>query len=113
MATLATNRMEQVIHDIEPDMAKFKKQYEAADAQVMIIRDCVKKLLREVGLMTSEQLLSKYMGTHPKNRYGDMVIPIDVSALISSICILGLYAKALQDPTCLMMPPIGHPLREG
>ena len=112
MATLATKRMEQVIHDIEPEMATFKKQYEAADAQVMIIRDCVKKLLREVGLMTTEQLLSKYMGTHPKNRYGDMVIPIDVSALISSIYTIGFSSKALQDPTCFMVPPHGHPRRD-
>ena len=85
MTTLATKRMEQAIQDIVPDIATTIKQYEAADAQSMIIRDCMKTPLREVGLMTTEQLLTKYMGTSPKNRYGDNVIPIDVSALISSI----------------------------
>ena len=49
------------------------------------------------------------MGVHFENRYGQGLVPAEVIQLISDIFGHGFSIAALQDPTCMEMPPKDHP----
>ena len=94
-----------VLEFLKPQLMVLKERYEGEDAQLIRLRDEVKKLLKEHGLMFREHINSKWMGTHDVNRYGDGVVPADVLALIGDIFQQGFSLTALMDPTCVEMPP--------
>ncbi len=99
------------ISTISNKMDALHARYQQSDAQVVGLRDEAKALLKEAGLLTREVLNSKHIGVHPSNRYGDGLLPADVLALISNIYTQGFSMRALLDPSCTEMPPIGHPRR--
>ncbi len=101
--------LNEAIERVRPAMMLIKIELDKADAQVITLRDAVKKLARENKLVLRETMHSMYLGTHPDNRYGDGVVPIDVYTLIGGIFTQGVSPKSLQDPTCSEMPPFGHP----
>ena len=72
-----------MIEHVAARMDAIGAAYDDADAPVVSLRDQTKTLLRDSLLLTRVKLPSKYMGTHPDNRFGDMVVPQDVPALIS------------------------------
>ena len=94
-----------VLDYLRPQLDALKARYEGDDAQLILLRDEVKALLRAHGLMFKEHINSKWMGTHSVNRFGDGVVPSDVLALIGDIYGQGFSLQALMDPTCIEMPP--------
>ena len=94
---------------IEPRMNEIYAEFLQPDATIVSLRDECKELLRKHGLLVVERLVAKYIGVHPKNRYGDMMIPADVLALITNILGQGFSKKALLDPTVFQVPPPSHP----
>ena len=101
-----------IMDHIAPEMDAIGARYEQPDAPVVSLRDQTKKVLRENTLLTRVELLSTNMATHPDNRFGDMIVPKDVPALISGIYTQGFSFLQLVDPTCSEMPPPGHARRQ-
>ena len=92
----------------KPKMDEIYERYIKPGAPVVALRDEAKACLKEVNLMTKEQIHSKWIGVHPENRYGDGLVPADAIALVSDIFKQGFSLKAMLDPTCTEVPPPGH-----
>lgn len=107
-AKMSSTAIVDAIERVRSRMQELHLLYEQPDAAVVALRDEVKGLLKKEGLMERSFINSKWMGTHPDNRYGDGVVPADVIALIGDIFGQGFSLLALQDPTCSEMPPPGH-----
>ena len=99
---------EAMIAHVATKMDAIGMEYEQSDAPVISLRDKTKQLLRENLLLPKVRLVSTDMATHPDNRFGDMLVPQDVPALISRIYTQGFSELQLLDPTCSEMPPPGH-----
>ena len=102
---------EAMVEHVADRMDAIGEAYNGPDAPVVSLRDQTKTLLRENLLSTRVKLSSTYMGTHPDNRFGDMIVPQDVPALISGIFTQGFSPLSLLDPTCSQVPPVDHPRR--
>ena len=92
----------------KPKMDEIYERYIKPDAPVVALRDESKACLKEVNLMTKEQIHSKWIGVHPESRYGDGLVPADVIALVSDIFKQRFSLTALLDPTCTEVAPLGH-----
>ena len=99
------------LDEIAPEMDRIGAEYEEPDAPVVGLRDRTKAILRDNYLLARVKLLSTNMGTHPDNRFGDMIVPQDVPALITGIFKAGFSVSSLMDPTCVQVPPPNHPRR--
>lgn len=108
MMTLNQQEIENKLLQLKPALLELKAQYEQPEAPLVELRDRLKKLLKDNGLMKRMVIHCSVMGTHPENRYGDGVVPADVIALIGKIFGQGFSLLALLDPTCIEMPPPGH-----
>ena len=82
----------------KPKMDEIYERYIKPDAPVVALRDEAKACLKEVNLMTKEQIHSKWIGVHPENRYGDGLVPADVIALVSDIFKQGFSLKGTSGP---------------
>ena len=100
--------VDKALQALKPTLLEMKARYEQPDAPLVELRDTLKNLLKENGLMKRIAIHCSVMGTHPENRYGDGVVPSDVLALIGKIFGHGFSLLSLQDPTCIEMPPQGH-----
>ena len=95
---------------IEPEMTILKKKFDAPNAAIAQLRDELYDILRKAGLLVEDVIMqAKFLGVHPKNRYGDGVTPSDVLGLISDIFTQGFSENSLQDPCFTEQPPQGHP----
>ena len=97
------------IQSIDDEMQTIRSEFQKIDAHVVGLRDQAKAALIRAGLMTVETINCKYVGVHFENRYGQGLVPAEVIQLISDIFGHGFSIAALQDPTCMEMPPKDHP----
>ena len=78
-------------------------------APAMALRDRAKVLLRGCGLLRRAVLNARSIGIHPRNRYGDGIIPTHVADLISKFCSNGWSGEEAGIPLCVDMPPVTDP----
>jgi hypothetical protein len=100
------------ISEIARQMEDIKTRAMKPDANIILLRDECKDLLKSKGLCMKKFMNSRWVGVHPSNRYGDGVLPADCLALIADIFGQGFSALQLQDPTLVGVPPMGHPRRD-
>lgn len=84
-----------------------ERKFDSPKAEVVDLYEQVKAIARQHGMLLTEKINSKYMYVSPCNRYGDGVVPCDVTDLIIKILGNGFRHEHLLMPTCAEVPPVG------
>jgi hypothetical protein len=71
------------------------------------LRDCAKRILYANGMMYPLRLKSRFVGVHPRNRFGDPISPARVHELLSNIFNAGWSEEELSVPYAGDLPPAG------
>jgi hypothetical protein len=97
-----------------PDGLKeiFRRFREDVDPPVFELRDKCIQMLRSVKLLKMRRYTSNQVGVHPKNRYGDGIIPGHVVSLVEKFTLRGFSEEDLGIPRATELPPPGHARRE-
>ena len=81
------------------------------NAPLISLRDAAMDILRKAGLVYKIRMHSRFVGVHPRNRYGDGIVPANVFKLLLAIFAQGFSERQLDHPTAVEVPPAGHPAR--
>ena len=84
-----------------------ERKFDSPKAEVVDLYGKCKAIARQHGMLLTDKINSKYMYVSPCNRYGDGVVPCDVTDLIIKILGNGFRHEHLLMPTCADMPPVG------
>lgn len=90
----------------------FRRFREDVDPPVFELRDNCIQMLRSVKLLKLRRYTSNQVGVHPKNRYGDGIIPGHVVSLVEKFTLRGFSEEDLGIPRATELPPPGHARRE-
>jgi hypothetical protein len=87
----------------------FKRYNEEAIPPIFELRDEFIDSLRSVELLKVRKFRAVHVGVHPKNRYGDGLLPSHVTKLIGKFTLKGFSKEELGIPRASEVPPVGHP----
>ena len=87
------------------------KKFLGKNSAIFELRDECIGLLRSVDLLKMRKFNARHVGVHPKNRYGDGIIPSHVTKLAAVFALKGFSIEELGIPRATELPPAGHPRR--
>ena len=79
---------------------------------IFTLRDQALELCRSQNLLRKQHTSSRYVVVHPRNRYGDGIVPLQVYKLVDSFANHGFSLNEIGLPLASEVPPATNPRRE-
>ena len=106
---MCTGTIAERIKEVEDRMNAILHEYgTAADPPIFALRDEAMSLLRPRHLLRKMQISSRMVVVHPRNRYGDGLVPSHVHTLIDKFALHGFSLLEIGLPLCSEVPPKSH-----
>ena len=109
MEGMESKSIAQRIDEIEVTMKKILKEYRTAENNpIFALRDGAVALLIPRRLLKKKRISSRYVVVHPRNRYGDGLVPKHCHVLVDNFSIHGFSLIEIGHPLAIEVPPKGH-----
>ena len=97
------------IESMRPDMEQILWEYlHGENPAIFTLKDKAIKLCEKHNMLRVQKCNSRYVVVHPRNRYGDGLVPSHVYKLIDSNSLLGFSEVELGVPLASEVPPVTH-----
>ena len=94
---------------IRPRMDAILSEYRGTNPPIFKLRDEALELCRASRLLRKQQLPSSYVVVHPRNRYGDGIVPEQVNKLVDAFANHGFSLNEIGLPLASEVPPAANP----
>ncbi len=106
---MAGETMQARVERVQEQILDIIKEYTCSHCPpILQLRDQAVRLLRKEGLLRRQKTNGRYVAVHPRNRYGDGIIPSHVRTLVRSFCSDGFSMDEVGVPFAIEMPPPSH-----
>ncbi|CAK0796998.1 unnamed protein product [Prorocentrum cordatum] len=106
---MAGETMQARVERVQEQIFDIIKEYTLSHCPpILQLRDQAVRLLRKEGLLRRQKTNGRYVAVHPRNRYGDGIIPSHVRTLVRSFCSDGFSMDEVGVPFAIEMPPPSH-----
>ena len=97
------------IESMRPDMEQILWEYlHGENPAIFTLKDKAIQLCEKHNMLRVQKCNSRYVVVHPRNRYGDGLVPSHVYKLIDSNSLLGFSEVELGVPLASEVPPVTH-----